>query len=134
MAFSHGKDAVFKLHDGSSGLVDLTCYLDNVDQSKTADTHEATTFCDDDKTYLAGLRDGNLSLSGKFDPTSDALLDGAVGQVRAYEYYPAGEGGGKVKYSGDVIVTEYGLSSPVGDLNTNSASLQVTGGITRSIV
>lgn len=134
MAFSHGKNAVFKLANAASTLIDLSQYLDNVDQSKTADTHESTTFGDGSKEYIPGLKDGSLSLSGKFDPTADELLDGAVGEIRTFEYYPDGNASGKVKYSGSCIVTEYGTSSPVGDLNTASASIQVTGGINRTTV
>lgn len=134
MAFSHGKNAIFKLHDGSSSLVDLSSYLNNIDMAANADTHETTTFGKDDKTYIPGLRDGTFSLAGNFDPTADALLFGARGTIRAFEYYPDGDSAGKVKYSGDVIVTEYSGSSPVGDLNTVSVSLQVTGGITRATV
>lgn len=134
MPFSHGKNAVFMLANASAVLTNLSAYLDNVDMSKTADTHESTTFGDGSKEYIPGLKDGSLSLSGKFDPTADALLDGAVGEIRSFEYYPDGNSSGKVKYAGSAIVTEYGTSSPVGDLNTASASIQVTGGVTRSVV
>lgn len=133
MAFSHGKNAVFKLHNGTS-LIDLSAYLDNIDMAKTADTHESTTFGDSSKEYLGGLKDGTFSLSGKFDPAADACLDLGIGEIRAFEYYPEGNSSGKVKYTGNAIVTEYSGNSPVGDLNTASASLQVTGGITRSTV
>lgn len=133
MAFSHGKNAVFKLHNGTS-LIDLSAYLDNIDKSKTADTHESTTFGDSSKEYTPGLKDGTFSLSGKFDPTADACLDLAVGEIRAFEYYPEGNSSGKVKYTGNAICTDYSGSSPVGDLNSASASLQVTGGITRGTV
>lgn len=133
MAFSHGKNAVFKLNDGSV-LVDLSPYLNSIDFAKSADTAESTTFGKDDKTYIPGLKDGTLSLSGNFDPVADACLDGALGVIRAFEYYPDGNSAGKVKYAGNAIVTEYSGNSPVGDLNTASASLQVTGGITRTTV
>ena len=64
MAFTHGKDSVFKLDNSSGSLTDISTYVNNVDFPETADVSETTTFGADNKTYIAGLKDATISLSG----------------------------------------------------------------------
>ena len=61
------------------------------------------------------------------------LLGAVVGQsaTLSFEYSPEGTAGGKVKYTGECILTSYSLSSPVGDVVGYSADLQVSGDVTR---
>ena len=56
MAFTHGKDSVFKLDNASGSLTDISTYVNNVDFPETADVSETTTLGADNKTYIAGLR------------------------------------------------------------------------------
>lgn len=136
MAFSHGKNAYFAL--GTAGTpgtpVDLSAFLDEVSFPETVETGETTTFGNTSMTYVVGLKDATLSVSGKFDPTPDAQLAGALGNTVAldFDYGPVGNGTGDVKYSGSAFVTSYEMSSPVGDVVTFSAELQVTGDVTRA--
>lgn len=138
MAFAHGKGAAFQLDDSSGSLVDLSSYLDEVSFPRSIETGETTTFQDTSKTYVVGLRDSTLSLSGKYDPTADAhfsavdanLAAGSISSV-SFEYGPAGSASGAIKYSGEALLTSYEVSSPVADVITFSAELQVTGDVTR---
>ena len=133
MAFTHGKDSVFKLDNASGSLTDISTYVNNVDFPETADVSETTTLGADNKTYIAGLKDATISLSGLWDSTADAIFGAVVGQsaTLSYGYSPEGTASGKVKYTGEAILTSYAISSPVGEAVGYSADLQVSGAVTR---
>ena len=133
MAFTHGKDSVFKLDNSGGSLTDISTYVNNVDFPETADVSDTTTLGADNKTYIAGLKDATISLSGLWDSTADAIFGAVVGQsaTLSFEYSPEGTTGGNVKYTGEAILTSYAISSPVGDAVGYSADLQVSGAITR---
>lgn len=139
MAFRHGKNAVLKLDNSAGTLVDLSAYLDEISMPRSVETGETTTFNGTSaKTYITGLSDATISLGGKFDSTADAhftgiltaLLAGTIDSV-SFEYGKEGSTAGRVKYSGEALLTSYEISSPVADVVTFSAELQVTGAITR---
>ena len=135
MAFSHGKNAHFEL--GSAGtettLVDLSGFLNSVSFPESVDTGETTVFGDDSMTYVVGLKDSTISIEGRFDPTPDAQIAGALGNATPldFEYGPAGTATGNPQYTGSAFVTSYEISSPVDDTVTFTAELQVTGDVTR---
>ena len=133
MAFTHGKDSVFKLDNASGSLTDISTYVNNVDFPESADVSETTTLGADNKTYIAGLKDATISLAGLWDATADAIFGAVVGQsaTLSYEYSPEGTASGKIKYTGEAILTSYAISSPVGEAVGYSADLQVSGAVTR---
>ena len=133
MAFVHGKSSVFKLYNASGSLTDISAFVNNVDFPETADVAETSVLGASNKTYIVGLKDATISLSGLFDATVDAILGAVVGQTAtlSYEYSPEGTASGKVKYTGEAILTNYALSSPVGDVVAYSADLQCSGAVTR---
>tara|TARA_Y100000114_G_scaffold93903_1_gene87281 strand:+ start:919 stop:1329 length:411 start_codon:yes stop_codon:yes gene_type:complete len=133
MAFVHGKDSVFKLDNAGGALTDISGFVNSVDFPETADVAETTTLGDSSKSYIVGLKDATISLAGLYDSTLDAILGAVVGQsaTLSFEYSPEGTAGGKVKYTGECILTSYSLSSPVGDVVGYSADLQVSGDVTR---
>jgi predicted secreted protein len=135
MAFTHGKDSVFKLDNASGSLTDISSFVNNVDFPESADVSETTTLgsAGNSKTYIAGLKDATISLAGLWDATADAIFGAVVGQsaTLSYEYSPEGTASGKIKYTGEAILTSYAISSPVGDAVGYSADLQVSGAVTR---
>ena len=133
MAFVHGKDSVFKLDNASGSLTDISAFVNNVDFPETADVAETSVLGASNKTYLVGLKDANISLAGFFDATADAIFGAVIGQsaTLSFEYSPEGTASGKIKYSGECILTNYALSSPVGDVVAYSGDLQVSGAVTR---
>ena len=133
MAFVHGKSSVFKLDNASGSLTDISSYVNNVDFPETADVAETSVLGASAKSYIVGLKDSSISLSGLFDATLDAIAGAVVGQsaTLSFEYSPEGTASGKVKYTGEAIMTNYSLSSPVGDVVAWSADLQVSGAVTR---
>jgi len=134
MAFVHGSDSVFKLDNSGGSLTDISSYVNNVDFPQTADVAETTTLGASNKSYIVGLKDATISLSGLWDATADAIFGAVVGQsaTLSFEYSPEGTGAGAVNYTGEAIMTSYAKSSPVGDVVGYSADLQVTGAVTRA--
>lgn len=141
MAFIHGKSTVFKLDDSAGSLTDLSAYLNEVGFPESIETGETTTFgaAGSSKTYIVGLNDRTISLSGNWDATLDAHIaaviaaqaDGTVASS-SFEFGPAGSASGKVKYLGEALVTSFEVSNPVGDVVTFSCELQVTGAVSRT--
>ena len=133
MAFVHGKDSKFKLDNASASLSDISSYVNNVDFPETADISETSTLGSSNKTYIVGLKDATIGLTGLWDATADAIFGAVVGQsaTLSFEYSPEGTSSGKIKYTGECILTNYSISSPVGEVVGYSADLQVSGAVTR---
>jgi hypothetical protein len=108
--------------------------LNSVSLSREADTAEVSALGTDDKAYIAGLRDATISIEGMADVTTSGYLDGVLGTVTTFEFYPAGEGAGQVKYSGSCILTSLETGAELGGAVSVSGEFQVTGGVTRATV
>jgi hypothetical protein len=130
MAFIHGKDT--KVYIDSN---DLSSYLSSADPSRTVDVGETTTFGSSNKTYVAGEKDATVSFSGFFDATADAIIQGLVGTndkvaligldgVDATDNCMFGKG----------VTTNYGISSPVGDVVAVTFDLQASGFFSGSVL
>jgi hypothetical protein len=133
MAFSHGKNTVFKLDDSGATLRDISAYLTSVSFPRSQELAETTTFGATAKTFLAGFGDATISIEGNWDPTVDGYLAGILGQAAtvSFEYGPEGGTTGDIKFSGEAILTSYETSSGINDVTTFSAELQVSAGVTR---
>lgn len=135
MAFKHGKNASFKVDNSGGTLTDISTYLNEVSLPRSIETGETTSFqtTGGAKTYVVGLNDSTVSISGTWDATLDAHLAGILGQDASvsFEYGPEGTATGAVKYTGEGLMTSYETSSPVADVVTFSAEFQVTGTVTR---
>ena len=136
--FRHGKIAAFKLDDSAGVLRDLSTSLDNVDFPRTADLAETTAFGATGKSFLVGLPDNRITISGHFDATAttgpDVVLSGIIGveQTQTFEYGPEGTPTGRVRYTGECRLVSYEIGSPVGDKVSFSAELTVDGTVTRN--
>jgi hypothetical protein len=131
--FRHGKSTVFKVDNAGGSLTDISNTLTDVSFPQTVDTAETSTFGSSAKSYVVGLTDSSLSISGNFDATVDAHLAGVLGQAASlsFEYGPEGSTAGFVKYTGEALMTSYEKSGAIGDVVSYSAEFQVTGAITR---
>lgn len=128
MAFSHGKDTHFTLD-----ATDISAYTDTSSLERAVENAEVTTYGDDDREYIAGLRGHNIPLGGPWDPTLDAAVIGADdGAVVPFIFGPAGSTTGLVKYSGNCLFQNYTVSSPVSGRVAWSASVVITGAVTRA--
>jgi predicted secreted protein len=130
--FVHGKSTDFALDDTSGTSRNLSNTITSVDFPETLDTAETTAFGSSAKSYIPGLTDATISISGIWDATVDGYIaGGAEPASRSFIFGPAGSTVSNVKYTGEAIVTSFSISNPVGDVVTYSLDLQVTGAITR---
>ncbi len=124
----------FILDDESGTPRDITPYLTDVSGFPgTRNLNEVTALGDSGTKYAPGIQNTAPSISGHFDTTAnvgtDIVLKGLFDHTAAVTavYSPSGTGSGAVKYSAEVWVTDYSISSSVGSHVTFSASLQVNG-------
>lgn len=135
--FKHGKTAHFALDGTSGSLVVISDTLNEITMPRPIETAETTTFGQDDKTYITGLADATISLSGMFDATVDAMVNGNIANLKSgsvatlsFEYGPSGSTSSNPKFTGEALITSYEIGSPIGDVVSYSLELQVTGGVT----
>ena len=137
MAFVHGKNGSFELDNSSGTLTALSSISNEFSFSQSIETAETTTFGSSAKTYITGLNDATISLSGLFDATSATAIEGTIDALIAgtnasatLVFGPEGSAAGKKKYTQEVIVTSYDISVPVGDVVSLSVEFQRTGATT----
>lgn len=131
--FRHGKSAAFKVDNAAGTLTDISNVLNEVTMPRSIETGETTAFGSSAKSYVGGLSDSTISISGTYDATVDAHLAAIVGaaDLLDFEYGPEGTTSTRIKFTGTCIMTSYEVGSPVGDVVTFSAEFQVSGAITR---
>jgi predicted secreted protein len=130
--FKHGKNAQFELAG-----TNLSTTLNEISLPREIETAETTAFGTQDKTYITGLSDATVSLSGMFDATTDSAISTIIANLKSgsiasasFTYGPSGSVASSPKFTGDALVTSYEISSPVGDVVTYSLELQCTGAVT----
>lgn len=135
----HGKDTYFSLEDSAgTTLRNLSPYVNSVEYSRSNDTHDNTTFGAEGHTWQTGLTNGTITIAGFWDKTAlvgsatvfDSLLDLDTPTL-TFEYGPEGNTSGLVKYTGECILQDLSYSSPVADLVSFSATLQISGTTTK---
>lgn len=132
--FAHGKSAVFNINDASANKRDISNVINSTALSRSAETAEVTALGNASKAYIPGLKDATISLEGMADVTTSGYLDGVLGVATAWEFYPAGDIAGQVKYTGTGILTSLETSAEVGGAVSISGEMQVTGDVTRTTV
>lgn len=131
--FVHGKSVDFALDDTGGTSRNISDTLNSVDFPEVTETADTTAFGSSSRSFIVGLESATISISGLWDATVDGYMKGGTEPAsRSFIYGPAGSTGGNVKYTGEAIMTNYSISSPVGDVVTYSADLQVTGAVTRT--
>lgn len=127
--FRHGRNTVVL-----TDQYDLSSFFNESSSSRTVETAETTTFGSSAKSYITGLRDGTLSLSGLFDGTANA-----VDQIFAAALQSATDNNVTVALEGNSVgtlvhmlasqETSYEVTSPVSDVVSVSAEFQADGGL-----
>jgi hypothetical protein len=137
MPFRHGKNT--KVLVGSH---DLSSYFAEASVAGSIETAETTTFgvTGGAKTYVAGLNDATLSLSGMYDGdagSADDVIETALGSDEDINFTVAIDGGmllGSRCVIGQTIETKYDVTSPVADVVKTSAEFQFDAGASRGVV
>jgi len=127
--FRHGKNTIVLL-DG----YDASSYFNESTTSRSIETSETTSFGSSAKTYIAGLKDGTLSLSGMFDGSTnaiDSIFNSIAGSATDSIVTVGLEGStiGTIAHMVGVQETSYEVTSPVADVVTVSAEFQADGGL-----
>lgn len=127
MAFKHGKDTVVKLN-----AVDLSAFSNSTQFGDETEANETTTYGRARKTYMAGLGDGKITLSGVYDdgasgPRGTIKPLKAAGTAVVFLFQPEGTGAGKAQSSVSVIITAFNETAPVADVISWACEMQMTG-------
>lgn len=131
---THGKTAQVTIN-----AKDISPYVTSVTFERGNDTHDTTTFGSTSHSYIAGLIDGKMSVSGLWDKTalvgSEVVFNSMVGTAAGFPfvYGPEGSTAGNVKYTGTVVLDNYSESTPVADLVTFTAALKISGAVTLTV-
>lgn len=132
--FSHGKATKIEVDNAAGTLVDISNVSNSVEMPRPVDTAETSVFGTTAKTYVPGMNDSTVSISGLFDATVDAMLSAVIdaqanGTVASSTvvYGPQGGTTGKTSYTLEVIWTSYSVSTGTGDVASFSLEGQRTG-------
>lgn len=129
MAKKHGKLTVIKVN-----ATDLSTYTNASELTRTADTHDTTTYGNDAHRYNGGLLDGKFQMSGFYDSTAvsgpRATLEPLIGvDGTTITRQPEGTGTGKAQDLFSAVLNSYVESSPVADFVTWTAEWNVDGDV-----
>ena len=128
----HGKDAVVSLDNTSDSLTDISAYLDDSSLARLVELADTTAYGDEDRTFIAGLGTASVSLGGPWEAALDAIIGTPVQQKvsRGWDVDPLGTGVAG-RFTGECFIVDYTTGIPVGDNVVWTATLTVTGAITR---
>jgi predicted secreted protein len=118
---------------------DLSSYMQEASVKQEVSTAETTTFGAGSRSYVAGLKDGTVSLSGFFDDTTttgaDVVLNTALGNATnpILTVGLAGATIGKRAKLAEIIETSYEITGNFDDAVTASVEMQVNGGVDNGI-
>ena len=133
MATTHGKNVDVFINE-----FDLTAFFNNMDLNREAENPETTTFSKNDRTFIAGLKGGNVSLSGFFDSAagaSDEVLNATLGAAadRVVTIGPGGTAIGDVTYLFRTRTSSYNVSGSVDSVVEVTADLLANREIDRGV-
>ena len=117
----------------------LSTYFNEASVKQEASTAETTTFGSSSRSYVAGLVDGTLSLSGFFDDTATTGPDVVLANALANATNPivtiglSGATIAKRAKLAQIIETSYEITGNFDDAVTASVEMQVTGGVDNGI-
>lgn len=134
MAFIHGKSAFVLQNE-----FDLSSFFNDVSLNRSVETAETTSFGSSAKSYITGLIDGTISLSGMFDGSANAIdaemtdvlgsNDGAVISISVQGITTIGTR----MISATGKLTSYEVTAPVGDVVSANAEFQADDGVGNAV-
>jgi len=134
MAFVHGKGifAGLAVAGAVAPTTNLSAYCNKVDWPRSADTAETSVFGLSDKTFIAGMKGGSITIEGVWDTTLDGILEPKLGTIFALFYAPGGSG--TTGYYCDALMNAYNPPGGIGDAVKWTAGFIITGPVTRATV
>lgn len=132
--YRHSKIGYLSFTSSTGGTVNFSSGVDESSLERTVETAEVTAYGDNDKVYLAGLRDATVSASGHFASTYDEKLNPLLGSttLSTITWGPHGNttGQNRRKFTASAILTSYSMDAPVGDKASIETEWQLTGAVT----
>jgi hypothetical protein len=127
MSFVHGKNTFVSV-DGD----DLSAFTKTSEFTRSADSHDNTTYGEDGHVYDPGLTDGTFTMGGSYDNTAGtgprAVLNPLVGADKVTVIrQPEGTGSGLPQDEFDGLLTKYTETNPVADYVQWAAEFQISG-------
>ncbi len=131
MATVHAKDTYFELNS-----TDLSDQADTLALNRALALAEDTAFQDSAESFVPGIQGTTITVSGHWDGASNKIDEElhtayVSASAIAWVYGPENNTSSNVKYSGNCWVSDYSVESSVSDIVKFSATLVVTGGVTR---
>lgn len=133
MAFVHGKNTYIALSGSSlpvTGTADLSAYTNTSELTRTADSHDVTTYGKNSHVFSGGLKGGTATMGGIYDNSLSAgpraIIEPAIGETVTLTRRTEGTGNGKPQDVVDVVITQYVETSPVADMVTWSCEMQLS--------
>jgi hypothetical protein len=134
MTFYHGTVSTLEVDPaGGSSFVDLSEYLEDIEDDINVAFIDVTTFGQTAKVGIPGLEDGKFKLKGFWDATLDSTLASCKQVVITFRYRPVGAGAGLPQYTGQAILSSYTFDVVVKDAVSFKAEFTISGGTTRSV-
>jgi hypothetical protein len=131
-----GFNADFHLDNSAGTLTDITTHIRTLDLARPRASVETQTLGDADTEHIALLKSSTFSITGDWNSTIDAILDAAYnaapGTTRSFQFDPEGAGSGLLRFTGECICTQYDYGASVDGVVPFSATLVVTGAVTRA--
>lgn len=115
--------------------------ITNTQVQRGNDVHDKTGYGQTAHTFAAGLANGKITIQGWWDKNATtgsytqmkAYMVGPASTAVAWIWAPEGTTTGNVKISGSGFIEDYTESSPVADIVTFSATLQISGAVTDTV-
>jgi hypothetical protein len=134
----HSKLSVVKLDTSGGVLTDISTHCNKMSVPRELDLLDVTTFGATSKQYLAGFADGTVKMGGPWTRALDNHMSAVFAAFKAgsiesvsFEYGPEGSDGSDVKYTGELIMTNFsGPEADVENAQEWEAEFQVTGDVT----
>lgn len=124
MAFVHGKNTFVSLDSN-----DLSEFTNNTENTDEFDSHDVTTYGKNRHVFVGGLGNGTITISGIYDSTGGGprdVIKPLLGTVVEFIVRPEGTGEDLPEDTVDVLVMSYQETSPVADMVTWQAQLQMS--------
>jgi len=130
--FTHGKNATV-LANGYN----LSPYFNSVTASGSSDTAEVSTFGNNSKAYIPGLKDATFSVEGYYDATAGAVdqsVSAMLGTETVWTTVMSADAIGARGYGAGTIGTSVEVGAEIGGAVTISAEGQTDGGLDPIVV
>jgi len=125
-----GRNASLKLIRAGTTM-NMSSGLDDSALARAVDTHEVTSYGDNDKFHLPGHRSATISGSGPWASTYETFLSGCLGTTGVtFRYAPLSTETGNPLWTGSLLVTSYDVQLPAAGRVSYSIDTIITGAVT----